>query len=127
MYRKLLLKASLFASALLLIFVFLPSSVYAVTYNFNSDTIGQPPANTTTNGGSFSIHDEAMLGYSLRGDTATGVVAGITFNSFASTTDQSVVWKQAYSDTTGHSGFILRAQSEFTTQANHTSATLSRS
>lgn len=110
------------SGALLFVCFLFPHYAHAVTYNFNSDTLGQPPANTTTNGGSFSVQDEAMLGYSLHGETANGFVAGITFDSFASTTDQSVVWKQAYSNTTGRSGFTLRAQSEFTAQASHTSA-----
>lgn len=94
-------------------FVF-PSLTHAATYDFNTDTIGNTPANTTVGAGTFDVQDEATLGYSLRAVTQVGVIAAINFNSFSSTTDQSVVWKQAYSSSLGRSGFTLRAQSEDT-------------
>lgn len=99
-----------------------PHTAHAVTYDFNADTIGSTPANTTVGAGTFDVQDQATLGYSLRAVTQVGVIAAINFTSFASTTDQSVVWKQAYSNSLGRSGFTLRAQSEDTNTVNSAGA-----
>lgn len=98
-----------------------PTALYAATtYDFNADTAGQAPANTVTTAGSFQVTDFAPLGYSLRAMTQTGSVAGIVLSNFASSTDYMVTWKQAYSNALARGGFLLRAQSEFTSLAAHT-------
>lgn len=94
----------------------------AVTYDFNSDTIGATPANVTVGAGTFDVQNQVTLGKSMRAVTQVGVIAAANFDSFASTTDQSVVWKQAYSNNLGRGGFTLRAQSEDTGVANSAGA-----
>ncbi len=104
-------------------FLFTPALVQAATtYNFNSDTIGATPANITVTAGTFDVQDEATLGKSMRAATQVGVIAGMIFSNFASTTDQSVVWKQAYGNNMGRGGFTLRAQSTDTGVANSAGA-----
>jgi hypothetical protein len=93
-----------------------------VTYTFESDTIGQVPANTTVGGGSFDVTNDDLLGKSLRAVTQDGVIAAINFNSFPGSSDQSVVWKQSYSTLTGRGGFTLRSQSQDTGVANSAGA-----
>ncbi|MCF7865302.1 MAG: peptidoglycan-binding protein [Candidatus Pacebacteria bacterium] len=103
----------------------LPVLTYASTiYNFSSDTLGSQPANTTVTGGAFAVASSTTFSNALRATSKTGEVAGIIFDSFASTTDYSVTWKEEYSSATGHDGFILRAQSTGTNLASHESARL---
>lgn len=94
----------------------------AVTYDFNSDTIGQTPANVTVTAGTFDVQNDVTLGNALRAETQVGVIAGVIFNAFASSTDQSVIWKQSYSDSMARGGFTLRAQSTDTSVVNSVGA-----
>ena len=110
-------------SVALLALVLLPTAVRAaVTYDFTSDTIGATPANVTVGAGTFDVQDQVTLGKSMRAVTQVGVIAAANFDSFASTTDQSVVWKQAYSNNLGRGGFTLRAQSEDTSVSSSAGA-----
>lgn len=116
-------KYSVLISVTLLALVLLPTAVRAaVTYDFTSDTIGATPANVTVGAGTFDVQNQVTLGKSMRAVTQAGVIAAANFDSFASTTDQSVVWKQAYSNNLGRGGFTLRAQSEDTGVANSAGA-----
>ncbi len=121
------LKCRSFFGILFLIFIlsflFVPSHSYAAaTYNFETDTIGQVPANTTVTAGTFDVQNEPTLGNSLRAVTQTGVIAGILFDNFAGSADQSVIWKQAYSNNLGRGGFTLRAQAIDTSVVNSAGA-----
>ncbi len=143
MYNNLFLKITkkilLCLVFFLITFLLNTINLYAatVTYNFNSDTVGQTPANTTANTGTFQVANQAVLGNSL---TATGLTgpantAAITFNNFTSDTDQTVTWKEAYQSGGGRHGFTLRAQSGnsaiaglkqgYLFQVNHTDASAS--
>lgn len=107
----------------MLVLVMAPfSSRAATTYDFQTDTVGATPSGVTVTAGTFDVQDEAPLGKSMRAVTQTGVIAGVLFSDFASSSDQSVVWKQAYSDPMGRSGFTLRAQNADTNVINSVGA-----
>lgn len=99
-----------------------PVARAATTYTFEDDTIGQTPANISVGAGTFDVQTDDLLGKSMRAVTQQGVIAAANFTSFASSSDQSVVWKQAYSNTLSRAGFTLRAQSADTGVANSVGA-----
>lgn len=99
-----------------------PAEVTAATYTFEGDTIGATPAGVTVGAGTFDVQDDDLLGKSMRAVTQVGVIAAVNFDNFASTTDQSVVWKQSYSNNLGRGGFTLRAQSADTSVVNSVGA-----
>jgi hypothetical protein len=106
-------------------FGFLPGVAGAsTTYNFNSDTVGQTPANMTVTAGTLQVANHGTLGQSLEATAKSTEIAGAMFDSFASSTDMSVTWQEAYTDNSGHDGFILRAQASSTTLTGHTGARL---
>ena len=95
----------------LLVLVLLPNFVFAdASYDFESDAIGATPAGVTVTAGTFDVQNDDLLGKSMRAVTQVGVIAGVIFDDFGTSSDQSVVWKQAYSSNLGRSGFTLRAQ-----------------
>ena len=94
----------------------------AVTYNFNSDTLGQTPSNVNVTAGTFTVVNDDILGQSIKASTQTGVIAGLIFNQFATSTDYSVTWKQSYGTNLGRGGFTLRAQGVDTNVANSAGA-----
>ncbi len=107
--------------------VFFSSSLLAhaaVTYDFTSDSVGQTPVNTTVTGGTFNVVNDGSLGQSLKALTQTGVIAGIIFDQFATSSDYSVTWKQSYDTTSGRGGFTLRAQATSTDVVNSSGAKL---
>ncbi|MES2214034.1 MAG: Ig-like domain-containing protein [Patescibacteria group bacterium] len=82
------------------------------TYNFNSDTVGQSPANVTASAGTFEVANHGVLGQSMRALTVNGTnLASAFMDNFTLTTNYSVIWKQAYDSTGGRNGFLLRSQS----------------
>lgn len=93
-----------------------PFYAHATTtiYNFNSDTIGQTPLNTTVATGTAVVSNQATLGNALHVTAVppvTGGVAVLSFDNFASTTNYSVTWKSAYDSPGGNRhGFMLRTQ-----------------
>ncbi len=93
-----------------------------ITYDFESDTVGQVPANTTVGAGTFEVQTDGILGKALHALTQQGVIAAINFDNFSGSNDQSVVWKQAYSSDNGRSGFTLRAQAQDTNVINSVGA-----
>lgn len=104
-------------------FIFIPVvSFAAVTYDFNSDAVGVTPAGATVTAGSFNVIDDTILGKSLKAVTQDGVIAGIIFNNFATSSDYSVTWKQSYDNNLGRNGFTLRAQSSDTNVVNSVGA-----
>ncbi len=115
-------------TALAMVFLFVTFAPHvsraATVYDFNADTIGQTPDNVTVTAGTFDVQNDVTLGKALRAETQVGVIAGVVFNAFASTTDQSVVWKQSYSSSLARGGFTLRAQSTDTSAANSAGARL---
>lgn len=117
-----LLRAGLTLSTLLVSSVALTHA--AATYNFNTDTVGQTPTNVTVTGGTFNVVNDASLGQSLKAVTQTGVIAGVIFDQFATSSDYSVTWKQSYDTNVGRGGFTLRAQATSTNVANSSGAKL---
>lgn len=121
------IKHGIYTGALFLLFTVTlfsnPFSVAAApTYTFEADTIGQTPANTTVTAGTFDVQNEGTLGMSMRAVTQVGVIAGILFDDFTGSSDQSVIWKQAYSNNMGRGGFTLRAQGTDTSVINSAGA-----
>lgn len=106
----------------MLTFSLAPLTHAATTYTFEADTLGQTPANTSVGAGTFEVASDDILGKSLRATSQAGVIAAINFTSFASSSDQSVVWKQAYSNTLSRGGFTLRSQATDTGVANSAGA-----
>ncbi|MDB5266654.1 MAG: hypothetical protein JWN89_469 [Parcubacteria group bacterium] len=80
-----------------------------IVYNFNNDTVGQPPLNMTVATGTFVVANQSILGKSLHATKAGGDNA-ITLDGFASSSDYSVTWKDAYDTTGRRQGFMLRTQ-----------------
>lgn len=110
--------------ALILALFFAPLiSLASTTYDFQSDTNAATPANTTVVSGTV-VASTTALGKALLATVKSGEIASILFDSFASSTDYSVVWQHGYTANTGADGFILRAQSTSMTFAGHTGARL---
>jgi len=99
-------------------------AIAASSYNFEGDTIGVTPQNISVTSGTFDVQDEVTLGKSMRAVMQIGVIAGVIFDDFTGSLDQSVVWKQAYSNDMGRGGFTLRAQDTDTSVANSAGARL---
>lgn len=114
----------LFISAIAMVGFIVPNVIQAapVTYDFESDTVGQVPADTTVGAGTFEVQTDGILGKAVHALTQQGVIAAINFDNFSGSNDQSVVWKQAYSSNNGRSGFTLRAQAQDTNVANSAGA-----
>lgn len=97
----------------LVYFVF-ASNTYAatVTYDFESDTVGAQPANTTVDSGTTTVKSvPATLPTNTMGSvTCTTNPCNLLLTAFPSQSDYSVVWKGAGSANTYRNGFILRAQ-----------------
>lgn len=120
--RCLFFKKILFV-ILVLIYFYVTQIVYAATtYNFEADTIGNTPSGVAVTAGTFDVQDEVTLGKSMRAITQVGVIAGVIFDDFVGSADHSVVWKQAYSGTSGRGGFTLRAQDTDTNTVNSVGA-----
>lgn len=109
------MKPKIFLVLFYAIIFLLPASIIASSiYDFNFDTLGQTPANTTVTAGTFQVNNQITSTNAFKAVTQLGVIAGLNFDNFASSSDYSVVWKQDYSATTGRGGFTLRAQSDDT-------------
>ena len=80
-----------------------------ITYDFESDTTGATPVNTTVNNGTFIIDEDQIRSKSLNpSSSSTGNSAFITMDLFPVSNDYSITWKETYT-TAGRSGFTLRA------------------
>lgn len=84
------------------------------TYTFNADTVGTIPAGVTPTIGDFSVVNNATLGNALYANP-TGTTTNnwsASFTNFASSSDYSVTWKEAFVSGGGRHGFILRSQGQ---------------
>ncbi|MDB5254067.1 MAG: hypothetical protein JWL80_133 [Parcubacteria group bacterium] len=79
------------------------------TYDFTNDTIGSVPLGMTVATGTFSVANQAVLGKAMHA-TNTGGDNAIILDQFASSSDYSVTWKDAYDTTGRRQGFVLRTQ-----------------
>jgi len=80
-----------------------------ITYDFESDTTGATPANTTVNNGTFIIDEDQIRSKTLKPlSSSSGNTANITMDLFPANNDYSITWKETYT-TAGRSGFTLRA------------------
>ena len=80
-----------------------------ITYDFESDTTGATPANTTVNNGTFIIDEDQIRSKTLKPlSSSSGNTATITMDLFPANNDYSITWKETYT-TAGRSGFTLRA------------------
>lgn len=90
------------------------------TYDFDSDTIGQVPANVTEQYGTFEVANDATFGKSLHpltsetsntGANSTADLAVGLFDNVASTNDITVTYQHRVSSSWDIHGFILRHDS----------------
>jgi len=84
------------------------------TYNFEADTLGEVPG--VINSGNAIVVEDPILGKSLQvlqtvsDSEPSAAIVGFTNFSYPSRAYQQVSWRQAYTDASSTSGFILRTQ-----------------